>query len=183
MVFRREGTYGLVALVAAIFAFGLLSDPAWAVAELEVTKNDSEDPVVEGEQFTYSITVENTGTDPALTTTLTDNLPDQVGFVSVTTSEGTCTTEPDPGDDEPALVCNFGTLDPNESAIVTIVVEAQEAGLASNTATATAAGAVTDSDTETTRILPDLEIEKLDDPDPGYDGGFAPLHLEDTKPE
>ncbi len=59
-----------------------------AAASLTITKTDSADPVVAGTNFTYTIAVTNSGSDPATGVVVTDRLPSGLDFVSMTSSQG-----------------------------------------------------------------------------------------------
>lgn len=98
-------------------------------ADLAVTNSDSPDPVTVGSALTYSITVSNGGANSALGVVVTDHLPSEVAFVSVSSSQGTCTGGA-------TVSCNIGTLTNGASAIVTIVVTPTASGVLSNTANA-----------------------------------------------
>ena len=64
-----------------------------SLADLEITNVDAPDPVVAGQNLTYTITVTNNGPDPAGTVSLTDTLPAGTTFVSLSTPGGwSCTT-------------------------------------------------------------------------------------------
>jgi uncharacterized repeat protein (TIGR01451 family) len=86
-------------------------------ADLSVDKTDSPDPVAEGEELTYTITVSNAGPDAAQDTTLTDVLPESVTFVSATASQGECSGTT-------TVTCDLGTIANGEPATVTIKVTA-----------------------------------------------------------
>jgi uncharacterized repeat protein (TIGR01451 family) len=58
---------------------------------VEVTMTASPDPVVSGQNLTYTAIVHNIGPDDAPNVTLTDTLPAGTTFVSCTTGQGTCT--------------------------------------------------------------------------------------------
>ena len=58
------------------------------VADLSLTKADSPDPVLAGEQLTYTLTVDNAGPRSATAVQLTDTLPATVTFVSATPVAG-----------------------------------------------------------------------------------------------
>ena len=155
---------GILAVGILLFLMALSATPAWAQT-LTVDKTDSPDPVTEGQILNYSIEVTNTGEAPATNVILTDDLPPETAFVSVSTTAGTCTT-PDEGDSG-TVTCNLGNIAAGASATVAIEVRATQAGSVQNTATATSDDStVTDTDTTSTRVLPDLVIDKLDDPDP-----------------
>jgi uncharacterized repeat protein (TIGR01451 family) len=60
-------------------------------ADLAVSQTDSPDPVLhEFDDITYTITIENLGTESALDVRLDDRFPDAVTLRTVTTSQGTC---------------------------------------------------------------------------------------------
>jgi uncharacterized repeat protein (TIGR01451 family) len=177
MVFRREGTYGLVALIVALFASALFTDAAWAQAALTVTKSDSPDPVEEGETLTYNIVVTNNdpnGNASANNVVISDDLPATTDFTQVQTTQGTCPTQPAegaPNTGSPDVSCNLGTLADGASATVTIQVEPTGAAVGTqitNQAVGTCGPACADDNSPTiqTTVLPDLEINKLSDPDP-----------------
>ncbi len=96
--------------------------------DLAVAKSDSSDPVAFGNQLTYTVTVNNAGEGDATGVMLTDTLPTQVEFVSVTSS--------DPSDscaDMGGVVeCDLGDLASMASATVTIVVEPTATGTITN---------------------------------------------------
>ena len=58
------------------------------VADLSLTKTDSPDPVLAGQQLTYTLTVHNAGPASAPSVSLTDTLPAGVTFVSATPIAG-----------------------------------------------------------------------------------------------
>ena len=98
-------------------------------ADVQVTKT-APATARPGQQFSYSIVVRNNGPDTATAVTLTDTLPAQVSFVSASgaTCSGTTT-----------LTCDLGSLTSFQSKTVTLTVEAQTEGMASNTASVLAA--------------------------------------------
>jgi uncharacterized repeat protein (TIGR01451 family) len=58
------------------------------VANLSLTKSGTPDPVVPGQNITYTLTVNNTGPAAASTVTLTDAVPTNTTFVSATAPAG-----------------------------------------------------------------------------------------------
>lgn len=137
--------------------------------DLGITKSDSADPVVAGQNLTYTLTATNVtnaadGPDNASGVTLTDPLPAGVSFVSASAgcsnSSGTVT-------------CVVGDLAEGASVQRQITVSTTTAGQLSNTATIDGDQddpvASNNSDTETTTVDPrraDLSITKTDDADP-----------------
>jgi uncharacterized repeat protein (TIGR01451 family) len=89
MVFRREGTYAIVAvLVALVVAAVLFAVPAWAqdAPDVTITKRADQQSVDVGEELTYTITVTNNqATENPVVSGLQirDILPDNVDFVDV----------------------------------------------------------------------------------------------------
>jgi uncharacterized repeat protein (TIGR01451 family) len=88
-------------------------------ADLAVTKSDSPDPVVVGNNVTYTVTVANNGPSQATAVVLTDNLPGAVTFVSATPSQGTCSAPVAGG-----FTCDLGSINAGSNATVTVVVTA-----------------------------------------------------------
>lgn len=128
-----------------------------AEADLAITKADTPDPVQAGRPLTYTITVTNAGPSTAKGVEVEDVLPREVDFASATITEGsgTCIMEevppPEPGD-EPGerVVCQLGTIDPNEPQPVVIsievVVKSETPGGTVITDTATVSSSTADPD-------------------------------------
>jgi uncharacterized repeat protein (TIGR01451 family)/CSLREA domain-containing protein len=100
-------------------------------ADLVIDKQGSPEPVTAGDNLTYVITVNNNGPDTATAVTVTDDLPDEVSFVSATPSEGECE-----GTD--VVTCELGEMASGAEETVTIVVEAVTPGEVQNTASVSA---------------------------------------------
>jgi len=83
--------------------------------------------VAVGQDLTYTITVTNSGPDPATGVTLTDDLPDSAAFVSA--SPGCMYIQANH-----TVVCSLGTLTSGSTATVTIVVRPLQGGTITNTA-------------------------------------------------
>jgi uncharacterized repeat protein (TIGR01451 family) len=100
-------------------------------ADLSITKTDSPDPVLQGNNLTYTITVTNNGPLGATNVVVTDNLPasPDIDFVSATSPSGMCDRTGN------TVMCNLGTVANGGTAIVTIVVKTRKSGTLSNTAT------------------------------------------------
>jgi uncharacterized repeat protein (TIGR01451 family) len=118
-----------------------------------VTKSDSADPVVKGNNFTYTIQVRNLGaggTTDATNVTVVDPLPSQVNFVSATASGGSCSQAGG------TVTCTVGTINAGATATVTIVVKAQKEGTANNQATVSSpndTNPANNQESETTAII------------------------------
>jgi uncharacterized repeat protein (TIGR01451 family) len=75
---------------AQAVTFALRNPPPPPSADLEVTLSASPDPVVSGQNLTYTAIVHNNGPNEAPNVVLTDTLPAGVTFVSCTSGQGTC---------------------------------------------------------------------------------------------
>lgn len=156
---KRLGT-GLVTLGILWLAMALFASPAWAQAVLSVNKTGNPRTVVQGENVTYTVNVTNRGDAIAEGVTLTDDLPDVFDFVS---ADDRCV--PAPTGTSPEVTCELGPLGEGETATVNIVATARGLGDFTNEATATSTtGVASASDTATTTVVPNLVINKLDDP-------------------
>ena len=124
------------AQVDAIVAFlEALAEPA----DLAVTKVDSPDPVVSGNNLTYTLTVVNNGPGEAAGVTLTDTLHGSVVFVSATPSQGSC------NEAGGTVTCELGPLANGAIATATIVITPPVLGTITNTVSVTS----TETDTVT----------------------------------
>jgi uncharacterized repeat protein (TIGR01451 family) len=143
-------------------------------ADVSVTKTDTPDPVIAGNNVTYTITVNNAGPSNATTAALADTLPAGTTFVSLSSPGGWSCTTPAVGGIG-TVNCSIATLGIT-NAVFTLTVHA-DSTLANGTVlsnTATASSATTDpngannSDTETTTVntLADVQVTKVDTPDP-----------------
>src|SRR5262245_53689854 len=79
-------------LVAMLVAYSGGAAAAVGDTDLSITKTDSPDPVTQGNNLTYTITVTNGGANDAGSVVVTDNLPasSDIDFVSVTPTAPTC---------------------------------------------------------------------------------------------
>jgi len=91
-------------------------------ADLSITKGSSPNPVVAGNNLTYTISVANAGPSTATNVVVKDTLPGQVSVVSTTPSVGSCTGGI-PGNPAQPLTCTLGSLANGGSATITVVVK------------------------------------------------------------
>ena len=118
-----------------------------AAADLEISKSDSPDPVPQGGNLVYTVTVTNDGPYDASNVVLTDNLPAEVTFVSGTFgTSGTCS------ESSGIATCNLGTLTNGASVTATLTVSATVGGTISNQASVTSNTPDPDSSNNTATI-------------------------------
>jgi uncharacterized repeat protein (TIGR01451 family) len=103
-------------------------------ADLAITKTDSPDPVIAGNNLTYTVTVTNNGPDTATSVIVTDDLPAETTFVSCSsTGVGVC------GGSGNNRTVTFASLASGESEIITFVATVNcsvaDGTVISNTAT------------------------------------------------
>ena len=95
-----------------------------------MTISDSPDPVLLGSNLTYTINVKNNGELTGTGINLTQALPAGATFVSSNSTVGSCSGSG-------PIVCNIGTLAPNATAVVTVVITPPAIRSISSTATVT----------------------------------------------
>ena len=109
------------------------AEPAPA-PELSITK-EGPTRVEPGEEFVYTIVVENEGEAEATTVVVRDRLPEGVEFVRSEPGEPTCSSTEDL-QNRHRVTCTFDTLAPGASQEIQLVVMApNEAGVIENVAT------------------------------------------------
>jgi uncharacterized repeat protein (TIGR01451 family) len=99
-------------------------------ADVGVTVADSPDPVRTRHPLTYTETVTDNGPLDAKGISLSDPIPANVQFKTVTTTQGTCTK---PTAKNPKLTCSLGDLANGKTATVTLVVLPSHKGTVTNT--------------------------------------------------
>jgi uncharacterized repeat protein (TIGR01451 family) len=143
-------------------------------ANLSLTASDAPDPVIAGENLSYTLTLGNAGPSTARDVVLTDPLPAGASFVDAVGGAGTTAcAEVTSG----VVSCSVGDLDPGQTVqrIITVKVSASlPAGNLTNTASASSP---TDADgAEATAVTTvansaDLWIEKQGTPPAGNPSG------------
>jgi uncharacterized repeat protein (TIGR01451 family) len=145
--------------------FVLALDTVRPPADLSLSKADSPDPILAGQELTYTIAVANGGPGEATGVVVTDVLPGGSTLVSASATQGSC-------GGATTVTCTLGTLPSGQTATVTIKTKPTTAGTISNTASAAAREADPDpldnSATATTTVNPaaDVAVTKSDSPDP-----------------
>ena len=94
--------------------------------DLSISVADAPDPVSVGANLTYTLTIANAGPTSATSVTVTNVLPPTVSFVSVTSSQGTCTQAGG------VVSGNLGVVPGASNATITIVVVPNSAGILTN---------------------------------------------------
>ena len=118
-----------------------------ASADLSITKSDSPDSVLAGQNLTYLITVTNNGPNAATGVTMTDILPAGVTYVSATPSQGICIGTS-------TVTCTLGNMNYLASATVTIVVTPIAEGTIYNSASVDVGGNESDPNIGNNTTLP-----------------------------
>lgn len=100
-------------------------------ADLSVTKVVNSDTAVIGNSLTYTLTASNTGPSAASNVAVSDPLPANVIFNSVSAGQGSC------GHASGTVSCNIGQMSAGQVVQIQITVQAASNGAAINTATVT----------------------------------------------
>jgi uncharacterized repeat protein (TIGR01451 family) len=108
---------------------GISVNVAPIYADVAVAMTGGPNPVIVGNNITYTITVTNDGPNTATGVVLTDPLPAGVTYVSGTASAGTITQS------GASLTADLGDLGAGGAATIVLVAQATEIGAPSNTAT------------------------------------------------
>ena len=104
------------------------TDAVTSVADLAITKTDAPDPVVAGNDVTYTLTATNLGPSDAAGVLVTDTLPGSVTFVSATPSQGSCSQLAG------VVTCPLGVVSVGATSTISIVVTTTIDGLITDTA-------------------------------------------------
>ena len=123
----------LVVCLAAAGLAALAPSSAFAqTARLGIDISDNPDPVTVDRALAYTITVANSGPDPATATRVVNKLPARVTFTSAIPSQGSC--------ERPAtrrIVCALDVVESGASATIVIRVTPRNDGSIRDTATVT----------------------------------------------
>lgn len=126
-----------------------------AEAGLSVTKTDSPDPVMAGQELVYTIQVTNGGPSTAVDVVLTDTLPAGTTLVSAVDGNGgqICASS-GPG----VVSCDLGDLDPGQSVTVFITVRVG-AGVPSGTVLTNSAQVSSPTDPDGASVTTDTTVQ------------------------
>src|SRR5262249_34709523 len=150
-------------------------------ADLAVTKSDSPDPVIAGNNITYTINFANNGPSDAQSVTVTDAVPANTTFVSAIVSTGTGWSVSAPAVGSTGnIVFSKATVAGGESAVFTVVVKVTWSAASGSTISNSAVAASNTTDptpgnntgTATTTVSTQaaLSVTKPDSPDPVFAG-------------
>jgi uncharacterized repeat protein (TIGR01451 family) len=146
-------------------------------ADLAVTKVDTPDPVIAGNNITYTVNFVNNGPSDAQGVTVTDAVPANTTLVSATTSSaGWARSDAVPAGGTGNVVFSNASVAGGATATFTIVVKVNTSAAAGSTITNNAVAASTTTDptpgnntgtaTTTVNRQADIEVTKTDSPDP-----------------
>lgn len=147
-------------------ATGTIADDDDAVADVGVTVEDDPDPIVAGALVTYSAQVTNSGPDRAPATTVVNDLPAGLAYVSASASSGSCSYQ------APRVTCSLGTIPSGGARTVTVVAEPVAEGVLANTLSVSGdyadANAANDAATAETTVTQgaDLSVTLAESGDP-----------------
>jgi uncharacterized repeat protein (TIGR01451 family) len=112
-------------------------------ADVSITKTASPEPVDQGTNLTYTLQITNNGPAVAQGVTVSDTLPGQVTYASVSTTQGSCTYTAS----STLVSCTVGSMSVGALAVVTINVSANTFSSSTlSTNTATVSSTTTDPD-------------------------------------
>jgi uncharacterized repeat protein (TIGR01451 family) len=94
---------------------------------LWITKADAPDPATLGGSITYTLVVHNDGPGTATGVKVSDPLPPELSFQSVSSTQGKCTGGV-------VISCDLGTLAPGASVTITVLAKTTRTGVVTNTA-------------------------------------------------
>jgi uncharacterized repeat protein (TIGR01451 family) len=147
--------------------------------DLEITKTDAPDPVIAGENLTYTLTIINNGPSDATGIVVTDTLPPGVTFQSSTPGAPTCAHAGD------TVTCNLGDLDSGAHGQVTLqakVASSMQGGL-TNSASVTGneidpnEGNNSTTEDTTVNTEADLAVTQNSSPNPVLPGHDLTYHI------
>jgi hypothetical protein len=136
-----------------------------AAPDLRTTLTDTPDPVNGANKVLYEATVTNIG-GTATTASFTDDPPPEATLDSFTTDHGTCGET-----EEHGVSCDLGSLGPNESAVVDVVVIAPDVGATTNITDTATASSAEDTNPSNDQATEDTQVDPRS---PGQSAGYLP---------
>ena len=100
---------------------------------LSLSKDVDKPQISIGETITYTISISNIENTTAQDVIITDTLPNGIGLISTSSSQGSCAGAT-------TIVCNLGNLSPNSTASITINAVGNISGSKNNSATVSVNG-------------------------------------------
>ena len=129
----ESGPSDLIVVANGIPSLAVQAYVCVGAADLAITKTDSPDPVITGNNLTYTVTVTNNGPDTSTSVIVTDDLPAETTFVSCSSTGGVC------GGSGNNRTVTFASLASGESESITFVANVNcsvaDGTVISNTAT------------------------------------------------
>jgi len=136
--------------------YPIVEGPPSAV-DLSLNQSDSADPSPAGGQLAYTIEVNNSSSAMATGVLVNDTIPTGVPFVSVNSTQGSCTRSGD------TVTCRVLSLAAGATATITLLLKPNAVGTITNTANVVAnepdTDATNNSSTEDTTTSPSCEIK------------------------
>jgi uncharacterized repeat protein (TIGR01451 family) len=131
-VYSTAGTDTVTLIVSGPPGTSTNTQPNYIVvtpaADLVLTNTAAPNPVAQGQDLNYTLTVTNLGPSTATSVTITDALPADVALVSAATTQGSCTNVGG------TVFCNLGNLAVATNAVVIVIVTPSTPGIITNTA-------------------------------------------------
>ncbi len=128
------------------------------VAELKIKKVDSPDPVAAGANLTYTVTITNDGPSSVKDVVMTDQLPDEVTFLSVIV---TPISRDDCEENSGVLTCQLGDFQDQDNAIIQYVVHVDpstDSPTINNSASVSGDDADPSFDSRSTEVRPEADL-------------------------
>ena len=161
-----------------------IGTPVAPSADVAIEKDGSPNPVAAGNTLTYTLSVVNHGPSDAQDVKVSDPLPDEVVYQSLTSTAGTTCTEA-----SRTVSCDLGTLAVNGTATIVIVTTAHPGALLNSfTNTADVSSTTHDPDRSNNSasfdsnlfVSADMAITKVGSPKPVIAGNHLTYTLEAT---
>jgi uncharacterized repeat protein (TIGR01451 family) len=123
---KADGTSASLDIPEGANAFCTITNARKPI-NLWITKADTPDPATLGASITYTLVVHNDGPGTATGVKVSDPLPPELAFQSVSATQGKCTGGV-------VISCDLGTLAPGASVTITVLARTTRTGVVTNTA-------------------------------------------------